>query len=99
VKAGKRVADDASNLQANSPKKIKLDQHNTKAKSPEKKAESVVKLETKEEKIEPELEDDSQSPVKISKSNQKLRNLPKSHRLRINYNLPKRIQANRQRRK
>ena len=52
VKAGKRVADDASNLQANSPKKIKLDQHNTKAKSPEKKAKSVGKLETKEEKIE-----------------------------------------------
>ena len=69
VKAGKRVADDASNLQANSPKKIKLDQHNTKAKSPEKKAKSVGKLETKEEKIELELEDDSQSPVKTSKSN------------------------------
>merc|ERR1719193_877716 len=33
------------------------------------KAENVAKLETKEEKIKPELEDDSQSPVKISKSN------------------------------
>merc|ERR1711931_529174 len=67
VKTGKRVADVASNLQANSPKKIKLDQQKTKAKSPERKAVSVVKNETKEEKIKPLVEDDSQSPVKISK--------------------------------
>jgi len=69
VKPGKRVADDASNLQANSPKKPKLEKQKIKTESPKQKNnEKVLNDKIIEDKVKSEIEEDSQSPVKISKS-------------------------------